>query len=68
MIEVEKYQAQAAAAADAMRAALLAVEACGADVELTNIVMHLGDDRTKLCRLFDLPPEQALQAERLARG
>lgn len=66
MIEVEKYQAKAAAAADALRAALIAVEECGADVELTNIVMHLGDDRTKLCRLFGLPPEQAHQVEQLA--
>jgi len=68
MIDVEKYQAKAVAAADAMRAALIAVEECGADIELTNIVRHLGDDRTKLCRLFGLPPEQAFQAARLVEG
>lgn len=61
MIDVEKYQDKARVAADALRAALLAVEDCGADPELTNIVMHLGDDRTKLCRLFDLDPSQGHQ-------
>lgn len=63
---VIKYRERAALAADAMRAAVIAVEACGADVELTNIVMHLADDRTTLCRLFDLPPEQAHEAGWLA--
>lgn len=67
MIE-PRYQRQAAEAADKLRAALIAVEACGADVELTNIVIHLGDDRTKLCNLFGLPPEQAFQVERLTAG
>lgn len=65
MIEA-KYQMRAATAADAMRAALLAVEACGADIDLTHIVSRLADDRTKLCTLFGLPPEQAFQEARLA--
>lgn len=55
-----KYQMRAAVAADAMRLALIAVEQCGADIELTHIVTRLADDRTKLCKLFGLPPEQAL--------
>ena len=58
MIEA-KYREKAAAAADALRAALAAVEECGADEELTKIVCHLADDRTQLCRLFGLRPEQA---------
>lgn len=58
-----KYQPKAAIAADALRAALIAVEDCGADPELTNIVMHLADDRTKLCLLFGLDPAQAFQRD-----
>lgn len=63
---VIKYRERAALAADAMRAAIIAVEALEPDVELTNIVVRLSDDRMKLCRLFDLPPEQAHQAGWLA--
>lgn len=59
MIE-DKYKPQAAAAADALRTALLAVEDCGADVELTNIVVGLSDARTKLCTLFGLPVDARL--------
>lgn len=65
MIEA-KYQMQAAKAADALRTALLAVENCGADVELTHIVTRLSDDRRTLCRLFGLPAEQAFQEATLA--
>ncbi len=65
MIEA-KYRKQAAKAADAMRAALMAVEACGADIELTRIVGRLADDRTKICALFGLPAEQAFQEATLA--
>lgn len=68
MIEVEKYKLAAAKAADAMREALLAVEACGADVELTNIVVRLSSDRDLICRLFGLPSEQAFQVKRLTDG
>lgn len=61
MIE-DKYEPQARIAADALREALIAVEACGADVELTKIVGHLADDRTRLCNLFRLNVVQAYQA------
>lgn len=54
-----KYIQKAAAAADALRAALIAVEACGADEELTKIIIRLSDDRTRLCNLFRMPSEQA---------
>ena len=61
MIE-SKYEPQARVAADALREALIAVEACGADVELTKIVGHLADDRTRLCNLFGLNVVQAYQS------
>ena len=61
MIE-SKYEPQARIAADALREALIAVEACGADEELTKIVGHLADDRTRLCNLFGLNVVQAYQA------
>lgn len=61
MIE-SKYELEARVAADALREALIAVEACGADVELTKIVGRLADDRTRLCNLFGLNTVQAYQA------
>lgn len=61
MIE-DKYEPQARIAADALREALMAVEACGADPLLTDIVCHLADDRTKLCTAFGLNTVQAYQA------
>lgn len=61
MIE-HKYELQARIAADALRDALIAVEACGADPLLTDIVGHLGDDRTRLCQAFGLNTVQAYQA------
>ena len=66
MIE-HKYEPQARIAADALREALIAVEACGANVELTKIVGHLADDRTRLCNLFGLNVVQAHQAWRPGR-
>ncbi len=64
-VDVEKYRQKAAVAADALRAALIAVEGCGADVELTDIVIRLQTDRTKLCLLFGLDPVQAFQTSTL---
>lgn len=61
------YETQARFAADALREALIAVEACGADVELTKIVGHLADDRVRLCRLFGLNAVQAYQAPGVGR-
>lgn len=61
MIEYE-YEPQARVAADALREALIAVEACGDDEELTKIVVRLSDDRTRLCNLFGLNTVQAYQA------
>lgn len=61
MIE-NKYEREARIAADALRDALIAVEACGADEELTKIVIRLSDDRTRLCNLFGLDTVQAFQA------
>lgn len=61
----KKYRLNAAKAADSMRQALLAVEDCGGDVELTRIVANLANDRYKLCSLFGLNPAQAFQVERL---
>lgn len=64
-IDVEKYREKAAVAVNALRAALIAVEDCGADPELTAIVVRLSDDRSKLCGLFGLQGAQAHQWEKV---
>lgn len=51
----EQYKPRAQRAVDLLRVALIAVEECGADVELTNIVVAVSDAQMTLRRLFDLP-------------
>ena len=53
MIE-DKYKPQAQRAADLFYTLMGAVETCGADPELTDIVSRLADDHNRIRRLFGL--------------